>query len=501
MSHQWVLAWPEVAVLDANATASGVNVRDLMEAAGRAVAEEAWSILSSSNDIGDVLVLCGPGNNGGDGFAAASMLAERGVSVIILASHNAQSSSAADEQRTICIENDVQMHIWPERPECSHPLLIIDALVGVGGDGPGTPPRGNIAEILEWITPHSGYSQVLACDIPTVLGHPSSLTAYRTITFHAEKEGMRDAHGIPVPEVGQVTIAPLPWPPSTTDCGPGDVLRLPPLDPLARKGDRGRVLIIGGGPYHGAPLLAGAAAARTGCDLVHVAMPIAASRRASWPPHLIAESIPDENHLTIASTEILTARLSSGRGCQSLLIGPGLGQHPETLEAVKSLLDAASKLNLPVVVDADGIAALPHQQWPTSIEGIITPHEKEALQWLGPSTDVIRPDLDAAAHNEGRAVVVTGSVDHLFGSHGRGCQATGGHPRMSTGGTGDLLSGLCAGLLAQGMKAWPAARLACALLRAAGSEAADVKGLGLLADDVPPYIADVLMRWTMTMEQ
>ena len=501
MSHQWVLAWPEVAVLDANAAASGVNVRDLMEAAGQAVAEEAWSIVSSSDEIGDVLVLCGPGNNGGDGYAAASMLAERGVPVNIIASHASQSSSVADEQRIICTRNNVQIHIWPDRPECTQPFLLIDALVGVGGDGPGSPPRGNIADILEWITPHLGQAEVLACDIPTVLGHPSSLAASRTITFHAEKEGMRDSRGIHVPEVGQVTVAPLPWPSSIIDCGPGDVLRLPPLDPLARKGDRGRVLIIGGGPYHGAPLLAGAAAARTGCDLVHVAMPSAASRRVSWPPYLIPEPIPDEDHLTVASTDVLLARLSSGRGCQAILLGPGLGQHPETLDAVHSILDAASQLNLPVVIDADGIAALPYQQWPPSIEGIITPHEIEALRWLGPSPDAIRPALDAAAHNEGRAVVVTGSTDHLLGPHNRGCQATGGHPRMSTGGTGDLLAGTCASLLAQGMKAWPAARLACALLRAAGSEAADAKGLGLLADDVAPYIAEVLARWTTAVEQ
>ncbi len=498
MSEQWVLAWPEVAVLDANAVALGVNVLDLMEAAGLAVADEASSMLSSSESAGDVLVLCGPGNNGGDGFVAASILAEKGVSVTVIASHESQSSLPAEQQRNRCSMNGIEIHIWPERPESSEPHIIIDALVGIGGDGPNSLPRGKIAEILDWVNPLSINALILACDVPSVLGHPSSLVASVTVTFHAEKEGMRDSRAVHVPEVGRVIVSPLPWPPSVIDCGPGDAVRLPILDPLARKGDRGRLLIIGGGPYHGAPLLAGAAAARTGCDLIHVAMPGIASRRSSWPPHLIPESIPDEDHLTMASADLLLTRMSSGRGCQSILIGPGLGQHPATIEAVTYLLDKASKLNLPVVVDADGIAALSYQQWPSSIDGIITPHMNEAKRWLGPKCDVIRPALDASDHSEGRVVVVTGSTDYLLGPQGRACRAVGGHPRMSTGGTGDLLAGLCAGFLAQGMKAWPAARLACALLRAAGSEAGEVKGLSLIADDVPTYIADVLARWTIS---
>jgi len=83
----------------------------------------------------------------------------------------------------------------------------------------------------------------------------------------------------------------------------------------------------------------------------------------------------------------------------------------------------------------------------------------------------------------------------LIGPFGRGCLATGGHPRMATGGTGDLLAGLCGGLLAQGMEPWPAARLACALLRSAGEEAVASKGPGLVAGDVPVHIAETLAKW------
>ena len=137
------------------------------------------------------------------------------------------------------------------------------------------------------------------------------------MTFHAEKIGMRDAADMVYSTIGHLRVAPLPWPEEVLDCGPGDALRYPPLNPDARKGDRGRLLIVGGGPYHGAPILAGDAAARSGCDLVHVAMPSEARSRAEWPPHLIPESIPDEVSLTLDSVEHLLGRVLSGRGAVS----------------------------------------------------------------------------------------------------------------------------------------------------------------------------------------
>ena len=122
-----------------------------------------------------------------------------------------------------------------------------------------------------------------------------------------------------------------------------------------------------------------------------------------------------------------------------------------------------------------------------------TPHQGEADRWLG---DVSPSEALSDYSEESSTIVVTGPKDQLTGPEGRQCLATGGHPRMAVGGTGDLLAGTIGGLIAQGMQPWPAARLGCALLREAGNRAAEEKGPGLLAEDVPVHIAHTLSEWT-----
>ena len=298
--------------------------------------------------------------------------------------------------------------------------------------------------------------------------------------------------GLTSPEAGEVTVAPLPWPAEVEDCGPGDARRYPPLAATARKGDRGRLWIIGGGPYHGAPMLAGMAAARTGCDLVHVAMPSAAASRAEWPATLIPEALPDEDRLTEASLDRISDAFGS-RGAQALVIGPGLGRDDATVSAVSQILSMASDSGTPVVVDADAIGALSEGAWPAGLRGVATPHAKEAERWLGKTSPAAAL---TSCSGEAATIVVTGPEDVLTGPEGRNCRAAGGHSRMAVGGTGDLLAGTIGGLLAQGMAAWPATRLGCALLREAGARAAEKTGPGLLAEDVPVEIARVLAEWT-----
>lgn len=485
----------EVGVFDANATALEVHTIDVMEAAGQAVASEAARIAESLEgaEHREIWILCGPGNNGGDGFAASVSLKEMGHPVRIIATHLIQKGEAAEYHRSRCRDAGIKIDVWPMVSEESKPRMIVDSLLGSGTYG--GKPRGDVAAVMEWINPHLDIVPVVACDIPTGFDSELMISATSTVTFHSEKIGMRSEDGSIHHAIGRLCVAPLPWPKEVLDCGPGDALRYPPLDPDARKGDRGRLLVIGGGPYHGAPILSGDAAARCGCDLVHIAMPKEARNRVEWPPHLIPESIPDEVTLTMSSVEHLIGRILSGRGVQSIVIGPGLGRGEETIRAVVRLLYIAAEGGIPVVVDADAIAALPHGSWPEKLRGIVTPHSKEAEEWIGPEIAAIRPHLNVKNDFEGRVVIVTGSVDRLLGPFGRGCLATGGHPRMATGGTGDLLAGLCGGLLAQGMEPWPAARLACALLREAGMEAVVSKGPGLVAGDVPIHIAETLAKW------
>jgi len=460
---RWELRWPEVAVLDGNAAALGIEEASLMDSAGKSLAATALEMTD-----GAVLVLCGPGNNGGDGFVAARYLREWGVEVSVLASH-------ASARTDVCV--------WPERPSGEW-ALVVDCLLGAGASGPGYSLRGQIKDIAAWA---AGLGlPVLACDIPTGLGGPDALQADATITFHSMKQGLGS------PDSGDITVVPLPWPAEVEDCGPGDATRYPTLDASARKGDRGRLWVIGGGPYHGAPLLAGMAAARSGCDLVHVAMPSVAAGRAEWPTTLIPEELPDEDKLTGSSLEHIAIAFEA-RPPQALVIGPGLGRDEATMQAVSALFEQASQKGIPAVIDADAINALPEGAWPTGLQGVATPHAKEAERWLAGASPA---EALADCTGESVTIVVTGPEDTLTGPEGRFCRATGGHSRMAVGGTGDLLAGTIGGLLAQGMSAWPAARLGCALLREAGARAAQSTGPGLLAEDVPVEIAKVLAEWT-----
>ena len=474
---RWTMHWDEVSVFDGNAVSLGVEEIDLMRAAGESLAREA-----SAMTTGMVLFLCGPGNNGGDGFVAACSESLSGRSAVV-ASRPKSNTDASSHARSIA-EESPGVDVWPSRPDGTWDL-IVDCMLGAGGDGPGSPLRGPISEMSDWA--RSQGAPVLACDIPTGMGGPDCLRASRTLTFHSTKSGMSQE------DCGAILVSDLPWPPEVQDCGPGDSQRYPSLEPRARKGDRGRLLVIGGGPYHGAPILSGLAAARSGCDLVHVAMPKKAASRCEWPNSIIPEELPDADFLTMSSTASIEAFIQSGRRPDSIVIGPGLGRDERTIEAVKAILEMTTEQGIPIVVDADAVGALPRGKWLRGMTGVATPHEAEASRWL----EGAEPhEALSECLEEDATIVITGPEDLLTGPGGRNASARGGHPRMAVGGTGDLLAGAIGGLLAQGMSPWPAARLGCALLREAGSKAAGEKGPGLLAEDVPVHIAHTLSDWT-----
>lgn len=474
----WEMDWAEVAVLDGNAKALGIDPSVLMKAAGVSIAEKVADV----SDGGGIVFLCGPGNNGGDGFTAANHLAGLGHEIIVIASHSKSKSPEAISARE-GVSEVVDVQVWPSKPDGGF-SLIVDCLLGAGAAGPGVDLRGSIADIVDWA--RSLEVPVLACDIPTGMGSEGALTADYTVTFHSTKRGF-NAY-----DCGEITVATLPWPREVEDCGRGDIERYPAIDEYARKGDRGRLLVIGGGPFHGAPILAGMAAARSGCDLVHVAMPSLASRRVEWPPTLIREELPDNEILTTASIESISAFLESSMRPDAMVIGPGLGREEEVTLAVSELLDLAVKKGVPVVVDADGISALPKGSWPLGLIGVATPHSKEAARWLGES---LPSHALSDLFGECVSIVVTGPVDEITGPEGRHCYSSGGNPRMAVGGTGDLLAGAIGGMMAQGMTPWAASRLGSAAIREAGGRAAKSIGPGLIAEDVPVHISQTLESW------
>ena len=465
MRPRWILAPSEVAILDANAEALGVDMDELMKTA----ASHLQNALDGAP--GPIWILCGPGNNGGDGFRLAMMLDQCHV----IATHEFQKTELSQRARDDC---DKPIHDGDNLPGNS-PAVIVDCLLGVGVKGQ---PRGKILSLMEKIP---GRPMVLACDMPTGCGSGVAFNAFRTVTFEAPKSTMLDGDGKLLPEVGDLFIAPLGWPDQTLDPGPGDLLRYPHPQDGQIKGDRGRVLIVGGGPYHGAPILAGMAAARMGVDLVHVAMPKNAASRVKWPSELIPEIIDDEEIL-IDPTSIVK-RCMTGRGVQSLVIGPGLGSDPQSLEAVKMIIESTP--GIPKVIDADAIQAL--DGWPNHLMGVVTPHQTELENWVGDLDSI--PEL-LIGSGESRVVIRTGPEDIIIGAAGRGGIIKDGNPRMAMGGTGDLLAGSIGGLLALGLSPWAASRLAVYLMRVAGKLAGDELGPGMVAEDIPPFLAKALIK-------
>ena len=205
----------------------------------------------------------------------------------------------------------------------------------------------------------------------------------------------------------------------------------PPLRPQARKGDRGRLLVVGGGPYYGAPVLAAQAAGRSGCDLIHLAVP-QPQNQAAWPLYLIPEFLPAvESFFDSVCFEVLAQR------CQELhfdavLLGPGLGRNPKTIDAIWKLLLFLIEQDMPLVVDADALYVLAQNSpgsWPKNglkaMRGIITPHRGECQRWLdskSPSEILEALDIPSCENiykQEEYVVLCSGSTDEISGAGGR----------------------------------------------------------------------------------
>ena len=184
---------------------------------------------------------------------------------------------------------------------------------------------------------------------------------------------------------------------------------------------------------------------------------------------LDSEDIPDTTHITTRSVAAILDRVLNGRGRQAVLIGPGLGRESESIEAVCDLIEKLVEANIPLVIDADAIRALPSHEWPAGMVGVVTPHQEEMAHWLGASDPVeilnIRARRDGIERvvNESCVIVRTGAEDELglreedIASRRAVCTDVGG-------GTGDLLSG-CMWIDCPGHEPVAASRLGCALLR------------------------------------
>jgi ADP-dependent NAD(P)H-hydrate dehydratase / NAD(P)H-hydrate epimerase len=453
-------------------------------------------------------IFCGPGNNGGDGLAVARHLTVRGWEVrVFLVTGGRELSADAAAQLEICRKAEIPIlevsadnglgAVLEAAAECD---VVVDALFGTGL---GRPLEGLFARVVDAI--NSLPLPRVAVDLPSGLSGSQArpfgvhVQADLTVTFAAPKI----AHVFPpaADAVGEMVVTDLGIPPRLVDevedesgdlhllMGEELAELLPEREAGSHKGDYGHALIAAGSPGKaGAAILAARAAVRAGAGLVTAAVP---------EPILQTVDLGSVESMTLGLPSGTTGQLAERaadvlldavEGKAVLAIGPGLGQEPATAAAVRRVV---LECLLPLVLDADGVNAFAGRAGELSgrrAETVLTPHPGELGRLLGISTAQIQEDRVAAARGAaeetGAIVVLKGHLTLVASGTAVFVNPT-GNPGMATGGTGDVLTGMIAGLLAQGLDALDATLVAVYLHGLAGDLAASRLGeIPLAAGDL-----------------
>ena len=435
---------------EAAAIAAGSPGTELMERAGAALAETAWQVAGTM----PALIICGPGNNGGDGYVAARRLAAKGVKVRVAALAEPKSAAANWAAGEWKGDVEVLFEATPPGP------LLIDCLFGSGLTRDLDPV---VANLLISLTNRAKYT--IACDLPSGVSSDSGklppATAFKadlSLTFGALKPAHRLAPAMNY--CGRVIVADIGIPIETSwfEIGEPD---LPPLDPAGHKYSRGLVHLLAG-HMPGAIALSARAAARSGAGYVRIS-----TSRA-------IDNLPS----AIIQTE--TAEVSDPRiGC--LVVGPGLGDLPP-------VLTLALTGGRPVLIDADAIGLVGEPDRLRGHDTILTPHAGEFVKLFG-TLSGSKPDQALAAAKASGAVVVFKGPDTIVASpDGRVDFAPPAPPWLATAGTGDVLSGIIAAMRARGL---PSFEAACAGVWFHG-RAAERAGPTMIADDLVEALPTVL---------
>lgn len=481
-----------VAAIDSAAQSTGRSAEQLMSAAAHAALKELEAQFGTAQPL---LVFCGGGNNGGDGYALAALAAGRGRAVeVIELGDAAKFSVATAAARQFAETAGVKLSGFASAELGEREGVVVDALLGIGSSGP---LRGSYLDAVEWIN-HSGLP-VVALDLPSGLcatsGSGDSVVADLTVTFVGAKLGLFTGRGPVV--AGEVVLHSLEIDEALYD-SQTPTAELLDLDELleqlparaadGHKGLYGHVMIIGG-DYGGggAVALAAEAALRSGAGLVSV---------ATRPEHVGA--------VLARSPEAMVYGVNSGQDLEPLLerpsvivIGPGLGQSAWG----EQLLQQVLKTELALLLDADALNILAQRrlQVRRSLAGcVITPHPGEAARLLGSDSASVQGDRPAAAQQlqalwQSVAVLKGAGTLVASGDLPLGLCAE-GNPGMASPGMGDLLAGIVGALMAQQLDAVDAAKLGVALHAAAGDRAAAQCGeRSLLASDLIAPLVELLV--------
>jgi ADP-dependent NAD(P)H-hydrate dehydratase / NAD(P)H-hydrate epimerase len=482
----------ETRVIEANAVALGVSIDALMENAGRAVAEEAARRLKGSSD--SVAVIAFTGNNGGDGFAAIHYLEQWGFSPdlwIVAPPGEIRSSPARRCFERIAPTTRVRVGV-PRAPDLTGYSLLIDALLGTGQHGEPRPPVRDAVLALA-----SSGVPILSIDEPTGLGSEVAVRPRWTVALESVKEGM-------VAETcGEIIVRPIGIPSAAVhETGPGVFLFYPLPEPKSRSPRNGRVLVVGGGPYTGAPALAALAILRAGAERAVVAAPQpAAGLIQSYSPTLIVRSVGTDRFQPSDVPALL--HLVDHLHIDAVVVGMGVGDAPESAAAMSEFVGKLRGRPLPLVVDADALGALGNLPASPSAKApcVATPNRHEFDTHFVNLHEAL-PDsrLDEArriANERGIVLLAKDEVDLLTDGR-RGYLNRHHHPAMTVGGTGDVLAGVVGSLVARGVDPLDSARLAAYWVGEAGLRAFAARSWGLVATDVieelPSALKDGLAR-------
>jgi hydroxyethylthiazole kinase-like uncharacterized protein yjeF len=485
----------EMRAAEVNAEYYGISLLQLMENAGRNVAAEVAARFPESTRVA---IFCGLGGNGGDGFVAARHLLSMGYKVsVVLAGRGETIKHEAAAQNWCTLQFLREKIPVYEVPDSSliptvKADVIVDALLGTETKGKLKPP---VAQFVANINSVSAFK--IAVDVPTgvdsdtgeILG--DAVKADVTVTFHRAKLGLENAKKY----TGELLVKDIGLPAELESyAGPGDVLLATKRRPLgAHKGDFGRLLVVGGSEvFSGAPTLVALAALRAGVDIVYVAAPEKTARAiSSISPDLITVKI-DGEHLNPGNVAELKAYVEA---VDAVVLGPGLGLHPKTKEFVNAFVGAVEAAGKPLLLDADGLKAFAEVKRPLKVPVVFTPHAGEYAILTGKTLPENLEDrvaeVQKTASKLGAVVLLKGQVDVVCDGERVKLNFT-GNPGMTVGGTGDVLSGVVGGFLAQKVDAFEAAVAAAFINGAAGDFAAEKIGYHLVATDLLDWIPQVL---------
>lgn len=475
----------QIKLFDKTAIAQyGIAGHVLMERAGQAALQTLKNHWPTARHV---FVCCGTGNNGGDGFVLARLAHEAGLSVSVFLVGD-ENKIKGDALLTLKKFKAAGLSMTTYAPEASFNQadVIVDALLGTGFKAPLAP---QYMEAIESI--HASQKPVLSLDVPSGLDPDTgavakgAVRATVTISFIALKQGLFTGDGLTYS--GRVEFANLEVPAALYSLEKPSAWRLTPetLGPFLSPRDRnahkkqfGHVLVVGGNlGFSGAPVLSATAALRMGAGLVSIA-----TRDEHAPflniqtPELMCHGVmkPDQLRPLIEQASIV-------------VIGPGLGMDAWA----KSLWNIVKTSSLPCVVDADALKLL--AQDPISCkQWVLTPHPGEAAILLATTSHKIQEDRYTAAkqiqHRYGGCCVLKGAGTIVVGGEGHTTVCEYGNPGMATAGMGDVLTGVIAGLVAQGMSIEKAAQWGVYLHAKAGDEAAKTGERGMLASDLFPFL-------------